>query len=90
MFVCVAESVKDGVRMEKASSSSSGTISNKENINSDKVEVGKLGMEPMQMKKRKKGVGYNLRKSLAWDRAFFTDEGCLFFSCCVIVHFKHD
>ncbi|KAK1421074.1 hypothetical protein QVD17_23162 [Tagetes erecta] len=73
----LTKSVKDGVRMEKPSGSSSGTISNKENINSDKVEVGKLGMEPMQMKKRKKGVGYNLRKSLAWDRAFFTDEGIL-------------
>ncbi|XP_076935144.1 uncharacterized protein LOC143601679 [Bidens hawaiensis] len=34
-------------------------------------------MEPVQMKRKKKGAGYNLRKSLAWDRAFFTDEGIL-------------
>ncbi|KAF8039778.1 hypothetical protein BT93_B2096, partial [Corymbia citriodora subsp. variegata] len=29
------------------------------------------------MKRKKKGGGYNLRKSLAWDRAFFTEEGFL-------------
>ena len=62
--------------MDKPSTSSSEASNNKENIN---VEVPKLGMEPMQMKRRKKvgGGGYNLRKSLAWDRAFFTDEGSL-------------
>ncbi|KAI3776198.1 hypothetical protein L1987_45970 [Smallanthus sonchifolius] len=72
-----AKSLKDGVRMEKPTSSSSQGINNKENINSNSVEVPKLGMEPMRMKRRKKGFGYNLRKSLAWDRAFFTDEGIL-------------
>ncbi|KAK9063056.1 hypothetical protein SSX86_016926 [Deinandra increscens subsp. villosa] len=72
-----AKSVKDGVHMEKPISSSSEAINNKENINSNGVEVPKLGMEPMQMKRKKKGGGYNLRKSLAWDRAFFTDEGIL-------------
>ncbi|KAJ9542757.1 hypothetical protein OSB04_029263 [Centaurea solstitialis] len=66
---------KDGVHMEKPSSSSSESSNNKENVNSNNVEVPKLGMGPMQMKKKKKGGGYNLRKSLAWDRAFFTDEG---------------
>ncbi|CAH9075127.1 unnamed protein product [Cuscuta europaea] len=33
-------------------------------------------MEPLQMK-RKKISGYNLRKSLAWNKAFFTEEGVL-------------
>ena len=32
------------------------------------------------MKRKKKAGGYNLRKSLAWDRAFFTDEGIFLFS----------
>ncbi|KAL8211444.1 hypothetical protein R6Q57_005881 [Mikania cordata] len=77
MFIRIAESLRDGVWMEKAGSSSSEVINNKENIDSNNVEMPKLGMEPMQMKRRKKGIGYNLRKSLAWDRAFFTDEGIL-------------
>nr|GEW80078.1 hypothetical protein [Tanacetum cinerariifolium] len=71
------QSLKDSVRgMDKPSTSSSEASNNKENIN---AEVPKLGMEPMQMKRRKKvgGGGYNLRKSLAWDQAFFTDEGIL-------------
>ncbi|XP_021970874.1 uncharacterized protein LOC110865855 isoform X2 [Helianthus annuus] len=72
-----AKKLKGGVRMEKPSSSSSEAINNKENINLNSVEVPKLGMEPMQMKRRKTGAGFNLRKSLAWDRAFFTDEGIL-------------
>ncbi|KAD5960355.1 hypothetical protein E3N88_11827 [Mikania micrantha] len=72
-----AKSLRDGVWMEKPGSSSSEVINNKENIDSNSVEVPKLGMEPMQMKRRKKGSGYNLRKSFAWDRAFFTDEGCI-------------
>ncbi|KAB1212018.1 hypothetical protein CJ030_MR5G025394 [Morella rubra] len=49
----------------------------KENGHANKSEVPKLSMEPQQMKRRKKGGGYNLRKSLAWDRAFFTEEGVL-------------
>ena len=32
------------------------------------------------MKRKKKAGGYNLRKCLAWDRAFFTDEGIFLFS----------
>lgn len=48
---------------------------NKENISANKPEVVKLSMEPQPMKRKKKGGGYNLRKSLAWDRAFFTEEG---------------
>ncbi|XP_073056747.1 uncharacterized protein [Primulina eburnea] len=49
----------------------------KENININKSETSKLNMEPLQMKRKKRGGGYNLRKSLAWDRAFFTEEGVL-------------
>lgn len=52
----------------------------KENGHANKSEVPKLSMEPQQMKRRKKGGGYNLRKSLAWDRAFFTEEGAPKFS----------
>jgi len=74
-FLLIAESGKDGVHLEKPGSSSYESSNNKENINSNNVEVPKLGMGPMQMKRKKKGGGYNLRKSLAWDRAFFTDEG---------------
>ncbi|XP_071697676.1 uncharacterized protein [Rutidosis leptorrhynchoides] len=70
----LTNSLKD---MEKASSSSVKATNNKENINSNNVQVPKLGMKPMPMKTRNKGAGYNLRKSLAWDRAFFTDEGIL-------------
>ena len=50
-------------------------MSNKENISTNNFEGPKLRMEPMQMKKKKKGGGYNLRKSLAWNRAFLTEEG---------------
>lgn len=50
---------------------------NKENFNLNKEEATKLSIEPQQMKRKKKGGGYNLRKSLAWDRAFFTEEGIL-------------
>ncbi|KZV35131.1 hypothetical protein F511_06837 [Dorcoceras hygrometricum] len=49
----------------------------KENININKSETSKLNVEPLQMKRKKKGGGYNLRNSLAWDRAFFTEEGVL-------------
>ncbi|CAI9105175.1 OLC1v1004037C3 [Oldenlandia corymbosa var. corymbosa] len=51
-------------------------MNNKENTSSNWSEGPILKMEPMQMKKKKKG-GYNLRKSIAWNRAFFTDEGVL-------------
>ncbi|XP_019454003.1 PREDICTED: uncharacterized protein LOC109355347 isoform X2 [Lupinus angustifolius] len=48
---------------------------NKDNVN---WSAPKLNVEPQNMKKRKnKGGGYNLRKSLAWDRAFFTEQGVL-------------
>lgn len=44
-----------------------------------KAELPKLSVERQQMKKKKKNAGFNLRKSLAWDRAFSTEEGNLFF-----------
>lgn len=44
-----------------------------------KVELPKLSVERQQMKKKKKNAGFNLRKSLAWDRAFSTEEGDFFF-----------
>ncbi|KAH1130515.1 hypothetical protein J1N35_001893 [Gossypium stocksii] len=52
---------------------------NKENISNTetKSELPKLSLEPHQMKRKKKVGGYNLRRSLAWDRAFFTEEGVL-------------
>lgn len=37
----------------------------------------KLSVEPLHMKRKKRGGGCNLRKSLAWDRAFSTEEGVL-------------
>ncbi|KAI3518218.1 hypothetical protein L1887_06721 [Cichorium endivia] len=71
------KSLNDSVHIEKPSSSSTESSNNKENINSNNVELPKLAMGPIQMKRKKKGGDYNLRKSLAWDRAFFTDEGIL-------------
>lgn len=45
---------------------------NKENAKWSKPE----GVDSSQKKKRKKKLGgFNLRKSLAWDRAFFTEQG---------------
>ncbi|CAI9776420.1 unnamed protein product [Fraxinus pennsylvanica] len=58
------------------SSSSRGSCF-KENVNINNSDPTKLSAEPLPMKRKKKGGGYNLRKSLAWDRAFFTEEGVL-------------
>ncbi|KAF5447096.1 hypothetical protein F2P56_032671 [Juglans regia] len=66
--------VQDG---EKPIPSLQTDIISEANINANQSEMPKLCMEPQQMKRRKKGGGYNLRKSLAWDRAFFTEEGVL-------------
>ncbi|XVF19524.1 hypothetical protein REPUB_Repub11eG0118200 [Reevesia pubescens] len=65
---------------EKAKDPSLLSNVNKENINNNKEnksQLPKLSLESQQMKRKKKGGGYNLRKSLAWDRAFFTEEGVL-------------
>ncbi|XP_048323753.2 uncharacterized protein LOC107411275 isoform X2 [Ziziphus jujuba] len=61
---------------EKTSSSCTDSI-NIEKNNSSKAEAPKLSVERQQMKRKKKGGGYNLRKSLAWDSAFFIEEGFL-------------
>ncbi|KAL9687418.1 hypothetical protein QQ045_031819 [Rhodiola kirilowii] len=53
-----------------------GERSSKENMDVN-VDGTKLNMDPLQMKRRKKAGGYNLRKSLAWNKAFFTEEGVL-------------
>ncbi|XP_022858545.1 uncharacterized protein LOC111379418 isoform X3 [Olea europaea var. sylvestris] len=58
------------------SSSSRGSCF-KESVNNNKSDTTKLSAEPLPMKRKKKGGGYNLRNSLAWDRAFFTEEGVL-------------
>lgn len=61
----------------------------KENTSGNKVELPKLSVERQQMKKKKKNAGFNLRKSLAWDRAFSTDEGdCLWHSLPFVVRFS--
>lgn len=57
---------------------------NTENASLNKPEVPKLNMEPRSMKKKKKG-GYNLRKSLAWNKAFFTEEGDPLFECFILL-----
>ncbi|GAV71363.1 hypothetical protein CFOL_v3_14857 [Cephalotus follicularis] len=71
------EGVKGNEDAARPSSSSHSDSANKENIFMNKLEVSKLTLEPQQMKRKKKVGGYNLRKSLAWDRAFFTEEGVL-------------
>ncbi|KAJ4725959.1 Retrovirus-related Pol polyprotein from transposon TNT 1-94 [Melia azedarach] len=71
------EGIKGTEDARKLDISSNRESAGKENVNSNKSEAPKLSMEPQQMKRKKKGGGYNLRKSLAWDKAFFTDEGVL-------------
>ncbi|XP_047169829.1 uncharacterized protein LOC124838304 isoform X2 [Vigna umbellata] len=66
---------ENGVADSENRNSSVSDSANKENADWNKLQ--KLSLEPHQMKKKKKGGGYNLRKSLAWNRAFFTEEGVL-------------
>ncbi|KAL8150879.1 hypothetical protein V2J09_020687 [Rumex salicifolius] len=56
-----------------------GTLpnNNKENLIESCNNSSNLSMEPQKMKRNRKTGGYNLRKSLAWDKAFFTEEGVL-------------
>ncbi|KAI3852125.1 hypothetical protein MKW98_020124, partial [Papaver atlanticum] len=49
----------------------------KENLNDQNLSLRSPCEDPQQTKRRKKRGGYNLRKSLAWNKAFFTDEGVL-------------
>ncbi|KAF9682337.1 hypothetical protein SADUNF_Sadunf05G0098600 [Salix dunnii] len=58
---------------KSSSSSCKDVMIDEENVTMDKLHVPKLNLEPQQMKRKK----YNLRKSLAWDKAFFTEEGVL-------------
>ncbi|GAB2285133.1 hypothetical protein Dimus_019586 [Dionaea muscipula] len=59
--------------------SASSPHNNKENLKANTIKSGNpnLSVERQQMKKRRKGGGYNLRKSLAWNKAFLTEEGVL-------------
>ena len=41
-----------------------------------KVQEDNLGTF-MKKKRNRKGGGFNLRKSLAWNQAFFTEEGAV-------------
>ncbi|KAG1337985.1 hypothetical protein COCNU_04G002910 [Cocos nucifera] len=65
----------------KHSCSSPKDVGNKENIctaQEDNLDVLASSKEtPMQTKRAKRGGGYNLRKSLAWNQAFFMEEGVL-------------
>ncbi|XP_011015083.1 PREDICTED: uncharacterized protein LOC105118760 [Populus euphratica] len=58
---------------KSSSSSCMDVMIDEESVTMDKLHVPKLNLEPQQMKRKK----YNLRKSLAWDKAFFTEEGVL-------------
>ncbi|XP_011004586.1 PREDICTED: uncharacterized protein LOC105111049 isoform X2 [Populus euphratica] len=58
---------------KSSSSSCMDAMIGDESVTMDKLHVPKLNLEPQQMKRKK----YNLRKSLAWDKAFFTEEGVL-------------
>lgn len=51
---------------------------NKENHHTEPgniLDIPVVIEEPLQTRKRKKDRGCNLRKSLAWNKAFFTEEG---------------
>ncbi|XP_019706167.1 uncharacterized protein [Elaeis guineensis] len=65
----------------KHSCSSPKDVCNKENIctaQEDNLDVLASSKETlMQTKRAKRGGGYNLRKSLAWNQAFFMEEGVL-------------
>ncbi|KAM6578778.1 hypothetical protein CsatB_030615 [Cannabis sativa] len=69
-FICSPLQLPISTEEDTARSSFSRDKENKE-------EGLKLSLEPQQMKRKKKGGAFNLRKSLAWDRAFFTEQGVL-------------
>ncbi|XP_010322394.1 uncharacterized protein [Solanum lycopersicum] len=76
-FISPMRGLEARVDHVKSECSSRRVSSNKEYINSDKAEMPKLSVEPLHMKRKKRSGGCNLRKSLAWDRAFSTEEGVL-------------
>ncbi|GAB4859249.1 hypothetical protein Ancab_010709 [Ancistrocladus abbreviatus] len=69
--------IKDSIHMDEPSCLSPN--SNKENLkmSTNKITTPSLSMEPQKMKRSRKSRGNNSRKSLAWDRAFLTEEGVL-------------
>ncbi|KAL5581173.1 hypothetical protein UlMin_013615 [Ulmus minor] len=73
-FICSPLQVSRSNPIDMIGSSCSDSL-NKDNLRANKAELPKLSVERQQMKRKKRG--YNLRKSLAWDRAFFTEEGIL-------------
>lgn len=75
---CTAEGVKVNGDSQKPRSPYCGESTNKENSYANKIQEKKFSLQPQQMKKKKKGGGYNLRKSLAWDRAFSEEQGYIF------------
>lgn len=74
-YFSFAERLKSVEDLANPCSSSSRGSCFKESVNNNKSDTTKLSAEPLPMKRKKKGGGYNLRNSLAWDRAFFTEEG---------------
>ncbi|XP_058729863.1 uncharacterized protein LOC131601946 [Vicia villosa] len=46
-------------------------------VSEDLTSSPKVSQQSQQKKRKKKFGGFNLRKSLAWDRAFFTEQGVL-------------
>ena len=59
------------------------SIANKENlysVSANRCDTVSLHRATTQSKTTKRGERSGLRKSLAWNQAFFTDEGALFFS----------
>ncbi|GMG98821.1 hypothetical protein Nepgr_000661 [Nepenthes gracilis] len=69
--------VNDKMHIEEASCLS--PHSKKENLKVSKNKLGttNVSMETQKMKRSRKHEGYNLRKSLAWNKAFLTEEGVL-------------
>lgn len=78
-FLYLAETLENAPDLASPCCASKEKSCFKENININKSGASNLCLEPQQMKKRKKGGKYNLRKSLAWDRAFSTEEGEQFY-----------
>ena len=79
-FCCQLNAIIFHFADEKAKNPSLSSNVDKEIIINNAVnksELTKLSLEPQKMKRKKKAGGYNLRKSLAWDHAFFTEEGII-------------
>lgn len=75
LFFHLADALENAQGLASPCSISKERSCSKDNISVNKSGTSSLCLEPQQMKKRKKGGKCNLRKSLAWDRAFSTEEG---------------